>query len=354
MRIFFMAVFAITALFSSVPNTTKELQDKMALQNAQNMFIRAIELHDANQTDKTIEAYRELIDKFENSTNREIKTITAQAMFNLALEYNNAGNIEAENRLYGQIISKFANLNDTTIETITANSFFNQALIAYRINDTKGEMQIYEKFIERFRNTNNENISIILANVMANLGYVYAKEDKKSEAIDIYNEFIYKFEDSKNEYVQILFAGSLLNLSVIHIEMGELKDGLASYQRLIEQFKNSANHDILQKVGAAVTNKIELEICNDIKPSFNDENKKLADKSEYSAFMYEFLQIIHLNTQQIDKLNAWRDKYSHISFKKMDVDFDFSDLDRWVKQLKNPKRKWVQECIDALKEFGDK
>ncbi|MDR2342799.1 MAG: tetratricopeptide repeat protein [Campylobacteraceae bacterium] len=361
MRILFISAFSLfltaSALISSVPSTTKELnafKEKITLQNAQGMFIRAIDLYYANQTNKMIDAYRELISKFENSTNRDIRVIIAQAMFNAALGYDAMEDTQAEDRLYEQITSKFADLNDTTTETIVANSFFNQALIAYQANDTKGEMQIYEKFIKRFESTNNENIHIILAKMMSGLGYIYAKEGKKSEAADIYNEFVYKFENSKNEHVQNLLAGNLLNLGVVYIEMGKLEDGLVSYQKLIEQFKSSIDDDIIQKIGAAVTNKIEIEICSGIKPSFSDENKKLADKSEYAALMYEFLQIVYAaaNKRQTDRLERWRDKYSDFSFKKFNVDFDFSDLDKWAEQLKNPEKKWVKECVSTLKEFS--
>lgn len=356
MRIFFMTIFTMTVLFSSVPNTTKELdmfQEKITLQNAQNMFEAALDFYYENKTDEMMDTYHELIDKFGNSTNKETLAIIAQAMFNLALGYEYIGDIEAEKKLYEQIISKFINLDDEDIEFIVANSLYAQGLIADDSNDTKNEIEIYKKFLNRFKNTNNEDIYMLTASIMLNLGYVYGKTGSENEAIDIYNKLVRQFENYENEYVQSLVAQTLMNMGVNYADLGKTELVLSSYQKLINKFKNSANPNIIKTVGMTITNKIEVEICNNIKPSFNYENEKLANLSEYSTFMYEFLQILYAATykQQTDKLKLWKDKYSNLNLAKLDINFDFSDLDTWLEKLKNPKKIWVKECVDVLKEF---
>jgi tetratricopeptide (TPR) repeat protein len=341
---------------SSAPNTTKELDmfiDKIALQNAQNMFGTALDLYYANKTDEMINVYNIFISEFGNSTNEEIKVMVAQSMFNLALDCNDT---KIEKDLYEQIVLKFIDSDNKDIEFIVANSLFNQGAIAYNTNDTKGEIEIYQKFLDKFKNTKNEKIIILEASIMTILGHIYSRTDDKSKAIDIYKELIDKFENSQDEYVQNLIVGSFLNLGVNYISLGNLKEGLSSYKEIIERFKNSTNPDVVKVVGATVTNKIELEICNGLEPSFSDENEELADKSEYSTFMYEFLQILYAATkeQQIERLDLWQNKYSHFNFKDSNIDFDFSDLNRFVKKLESPKKDWAEECVDILKEFADK
>ncbi|MDR1285879.1 MAG: tetratricopeptide repeat protein [Campylobacteraceae bacterium] len=362
MRIFFILILSLlltaSTLMSSAPNTTKELSifmDKVALQNAQDMFGTALDLYYANKTDEMIREYKRLISEFGNSTNEEIKVMIAQSMFNLALGYKKKNDIKAEKKLYEQIILNFVDSSDKDIEFITANSLFNQGAIAYDMNDTKGEIEIYQKFLDEFKNTNNENIITLKASAMAILGHIYSATNDKDRAIDIYNDLIRKFENSQDEYVQNLVVGSFLNLGVNYIDLGNPKEGLSLYKEIIERFKNSTNPYVVETVGAAVTNKIEFEICNDIKPSFSDENEELADKSEYSIFMYEFLQILYAATkeQQAERLDLWRNKYSYFNLKDPNIDFDFSHLNRLVERLESPKKDWVKECLDALKKFAE-
>lgn len=60
------------------------------------MFERAFLFYCSNETGEMIEAYNEFIDKFEYSTNKKIRLISAQAMFNLSLAYKNINNTKAE------------------------------------------------------------------------------------------------------------------------------------------------------------------------------------------------------------------------------------------------------------------
>ncbi|MDR2099529.1 MAG: hypothetical protein LBP40_01715 [Campylobacteraceae bacterium] len=351
MRAFFLFVLSLTVALS-VPNTDT-FQEKMDLQNAKSMFERAFGLYCSGETQDMIGAYHELIDKFEHSTNSEIRLITSQAMSNLALAYAEVNDTKAELNAHERIISKFINSNDDGIELITSKSLLRKGYIAFAANDTKGEIETAEKFIARFADTDNENIKIALAGVMTTLGRHYTLLDEYRKAIDISSKFMDKFGNYQDEYMQNQILGNLMMLSTNYIKLGEFKSGFASYQKIIDIFKNSTNPDIIRIVGGAVTNKIEIEICNNIKPSFSDENSKIAAKSEYSAFMYEFLQIIYKaqNANQSAALKSLKKKYADFNFRRLNVNFDFSDLDNWQKKLKSPEKNWIKECIDFLKEF---
>ncbi|MDR2635984.1 MAG: tetratricopeptide repeat protein [Campylobacteraceae bacterium] len=363
MKTVFISVFCLLlstcTLSAHVPDATKELntfQDKIALQEAQMMFAKAFELYYANKTDEMISSYHELIDRFGNSTNREIEAIIAQAMYNLALGYKSKNDVKAEKRLYERIVSRFINSKDEYIEYVTAISLFSISSIAFNANDTKSEIEIYKKFIDRFENTSNENIYNFLATAMTSLGYEYSAMNETAKAIDIYNRLTDKFEDSQEEYIQTLVAAGSINFGINQVHSGNLKDGLKTFQRIIERFQNSTNTDIMQSVSMAVVNTIEIEICNGIAPSFSDKNEKLAKQREYSTFMYEFLQILYAanNKAQTKELKELKEKYSDFGFKKVDSAFDFSDLNNWQSQLKSPKKEWVKECIDVLREFAEK
>ncbi|MDR1614040.1 MAG: hypothetical protein LBS26_00520 [Campylobacteraceae bacterium] len=352
MKIFFLLVISIT-LALSLPNADT-FSEKMEVQNAKSMLERAFEFYCSNETNEMINAYNELIDKFAYSTNKEIRLITAQAMSNLALAYESANDTKAEIAVHERIISKFISSNESGIEVITIKSLLRKGFIAFNENDTKAQIETGERFVARFADTNDENLRVVLAGMMMNLGYLYTQTDEYRKAVNIGNIFMEKFENSQNELIREQFFDNSMMLGVSYTHLGEIKNALAAYQRGIDRFKNSTKPNIAKAIGAAVTNKIELEICNNLKPSFSGENRKIADKNEYSAFMYEFLQIIYAakDEAQTKRLKEWREKYSDFSFEKLKIDFDFSDLDKWQDSLKNPAKKRVKECIDALKEFA--
>jgi tetratricopeptide (TPR) repeat protein len=349
-------LFILSAAFAlSLPNADT-FSEKMEVQNAQNMFQRAFSFYCSNETGEMIDAYNELIDKFEYSTNKEIRLITAQAMSNLALAYESVNNTKAEQAVLERLISKFLNSNDSAIELMAAKSLLRKGFIAANANDTKGEIETGERFVAIFENTDNEDIQAALAGVMTLLGYNYTRNGEYRKAIDIHNKFIDKFENSHHEYMQNQLFINIMWLGLNYVDLGEIKSGLTVYQKMIDKFKNSTNPDIIKGLGTVVANKIELEICNDIKPSFSDENRKIAGKSEYGAFMYEFLQILYdaRNESQSSKLKTFKEKYANIDFKKLIGSFDFSDLDRWQNGLKSPAKERVKECVDILKWFMEK
>ncbi|MDR2791055.1 MAG: tetratricopeptide repeat protein [Campylobacteraceae bacterium] len=354
MKIFLVFIIGMT-LALSLPNADT-FSEKMEVQNAQSMFERAFSFYCSNETDEMIEAYNELIDKFAHSRNKEIKNITAQAMLNLALAYESANDTKAEQVALERIISNFIDSNESAIEAITAKALLKKAFIAANANDTKAEIETSERFIARFENRSDEDIQAALAGIMTLLGYKYTQANESRKAVDIGNKYIEKFGNSQNEYMQFQLFSNLMIISVNYMHSGEIKSALAAYQKAIDKFKNSENPNIIQELGTIVANKIEAEICNDIKPSFSDENRKIADKSEYGAFMYEFLQILYAarNESQSDKIKAFKEKYADFELKQKIGSFDFTDMDRWQNSLKNPAKERVKECIDALKEFMER
>jgi len=282
-----------------------------------------------DNSQKAILAYDRVIKRFENSSNVELLKLYFKAQkYKLQL----VDNKEAL-QIYQDISEKFKNSTD---EELIKMYLFAQEHIASTIEsenqDQEELLKTYDNIIEKVKYSNNPDLLKYLIKAEDGKIRYLILQNRIEEAIEVYDETIERLKEEGNLYYREII--SLMLSESYYLASYDKSRSLELLDEIID--KETQRGSVSSRdFEFAVINALELAVVSDIDESKYKEllEENFSGKSDMMA-EYEMLRILQ-NAQysnQDKELRDWEIKYGDYRFE----DWDFSNLDEWSREIKDP------------------
>jgi tetratricopeptide (TPR) repeat protein len=233
---------------------------------------------------QVVNIYDEVIKKFSDKEDMELREYVAMAMYNKAIALGKLNRSEAEIVAYDKFIEHFTDTKEADISEHVAMAMNNKAVTFEKLNRFEEAIIVYNEVIARFADAEEKGIRVQVTMAMNNKAIIFEKLNRSEEAIIVYNEVIARFADAEEKEIHEQIAITMLNKAVILSKLNRFNEAIVGYDEVIKRFEGSKNTGILEKVVVAMNykaitlgdhNRSEEEIAG-----YDEVIKRFADVKE--------------------------------------------------------------------------
>jgi tetratricopeptide (TPR) repeat protein len=228
-------------IFLESPYLAKALQN-IKMQGEKTETTVNLKSKEPSEAEEKIAAYDDIIERFGDDNDLDIRRKVAMAMFNKGATLSQLNRSEDEIAVCDDMIKRFGDDNDPEIREKVTMAMVNKGATLGKLNRSEEALAVYDDMINRFGDDNDLDIREKVARAMFNKGASLGKLNRSEEALAAYDDMINRFGDDKEKTTHKLVEGVMKDKLKVLLTIPErLKDVLQTAEEMIEKNPENAN-----------------------------------------------------------------------------------------------------------------
>lgn len=276
-------------------NHTTRKKNFLSRELVYSLLFKGYELQDQGNNRSAIKVYNEIIKKFENTSNDEIRSCVVDALYHkvdalieideieLAIEINrqiidNYGddkNIKTREiiglsliesgrqyselnledhalRCFDELINRYGRTARTSfLSELVITALFEKGNTLMRYNRNKEAFFAYSKALIRIEKINNPEFLYQLLKIAISKAMALSDIDQHLEAIKTLDNILEKYSKISKPEIRSLILDALLIRGTILMKMGKQKEAIKTFNEVIKKFSRSKDPDIRENLNIA-------------------------------------------------------------------------------------------------------
>lgn len=266
-------------------------------ERAASMFLDAVKLGSAGQSEQAIAAYQEVVTQFGNAAELPLRELVGKALLNQAARFTSLGQAEraiaaydnlierlqdgAELRMrelvakallakagklsgmgqsaraiaaYDDVVTRFASAAEASLREHVANALFLKATRLWAGGRAEQAIAVSDEVIARFGTATEPSLREKVAKTLFSKGAWLGASGQSRQAIAVYDDLETRFSDASEAFQEVI-AKALVNKGVRLGALDEAKSAIATYDQVITRFGAASSLALREQVAKASFNK---------------------------------------------------------------------------------------------------
>jgi len=214
---------------------------------AKALAFKGISLGTLRRSDEELAAYDQVIERFGDSDEVEVKQEVVGALFNraVALEQNN--DIEGAIAVFDRIVEEYGDEPHKKLQVSVARALIRKGACFATLGRIDEELRLYDLVIEQYGPRFELQSEIAYASFSK--AYRLERLNQQTDAITLYNKIIDQVGNSPDPEMRELTASAFFNKSIILGLMNRRAEALAVCNEIIEKYGTSTDPTLRETVG---------------------------------------------------------------------------------------------------------
>jgi tetratricopeptide (TPR) repeat protein len=234
----------VIQLLNALDKSTKK-KPSLIQDYVYSLLFKGFELEDLKKNRSAINSYNEIIKKFENNSNKIVKSCVVDALYHKAGLLIQIDKIDLAIEIYKQIFKKYGNEKDQSIREIIGLTLIHLGDLYADNNEEYRAIEYYDEVIRRFRRTSrNSFFSEMVITALYQKGNAFVRFDRRVEAIVEYTHALKNLEKNNNpEFYDHLLEVALRKAMTLS-DIGEDFKAIEIFDDVIKRFSKNTKPEI--------------------------------------------------------------------------------------------------------------
>jgi tetratricopeptide (TPR) repeat protein len=227
--------------------------------HAKALFNKGVTLGALGRAADENDAYDEVIIRFGNATEPDLRDRVAKALLNKGLTLGNMDrNVDAI-EVYDEVDERYRAASELALREIVAKALLNKGVRLGVLGRRLDAIAMYDVVFERYKDASELRLRERVAESLFNKGITLCALNHGADAIGVYNEVVERYGTAPDISLRELVAEALYNTGVTLGALGRTADAIAAYNSIITRYAMAVEPVLREAVSLALEQKIKLE-----------------------------------------------------------------------------------------------
>jgi tetratricopeptide (TPR) repeat protein len=151
---------------------------------------------------------------------------------------------------YDEIINRYGNDNNSEIKVLCAKTLFDKGIALGELKQYGGAIRACDEVIHRYGHENSTELKVACAEALVGKGAILSQLEEYEDAMEAYSEVINRYEKDNNTVLKVPCAKALFNKVATLLHCGDAK-AIETFKDLIKRYGSDANPAIQAVVDRA-------------------------------------------------------------------------------------------------------
>jgi tetratricopeptide (TPR) repeat protein len=219
---------------------------------AKALMAQADSLRVLHRSADAIAVYSEVVRRFEQATEPELRSLVAAAMADAGYESLATNDTETALSRFDAMIDRFGSGTETDVRKALARVLVNKGYCLRTLGRYDDAIVIYQDVIERFGDASDAVLLEGVARALTNKSYVLDQLQRTPEAIEAVNQVLERFLDRTEPALRVQVAWAFLAKAVLLSRSNQIEQAALIHQEIVTRFADDTEPGIRQVVAEAL------------------------------------------------------------------------------------------------------
>jgi tetratricopeptide (TPR) repeat protein len=222
---------------------------------ARALFSKGVTLGELDRFEEEIAAYDELLARFGEAEEPELRPVAAMALFNRAVRLGALGRFEEEIAAYDELLARFGEAEEPKVRERVAVTLYNEGARLGTLGRFEEAIAAYDELLARFGEAEEPELRERVATTLYNKGVTLRELNRSEEEIAAYDELLARFGEAEEPKVREWVAAALADKGATFAELNRFEEAIAAYDELLARFGEAEEPELREPLARAVFNK---------------------------------------------------------------------------------------------------
>jgi tetratricopeptide (TPR) repeat protein len=219
---------------------------------------RGVRLGALNRTEDAIAAYDEVLRRFGDATETALRDQVAKALFNKGNSLGALNRIEDAIAAYDEVVRRFGDATESALREPVGMALFNKGDSLGALNRSEDAIAAYDEVLRRFGNATEPTLRKQVVKALFKKGVSLGDLNRSEEAISAYDEVLRRVGDASEPALDEAVARALVNKGVSLAALNRAEEAIAAYDEVLRQFYDATAPALREQVEKALHNKASV------------------------------------------------------------------------------------------------
>lgn len=244
--------------FASIEGDYKdELQNdvKVIEHTISALYNKGVCLEQIGRNDKAIEAYDEVVRRYDSRSEAQIAELVASSLNNKGACLEQMGRNEEAIAAFDEVVRRYDSRGESQIAEQVALALNNKGVCLEQMRRYEEAIEAYNEVVRRYDNRSEALIAVWVASALYNKGVCLGRMGRNDDAIVAYDEVVSRYASRSEALFAERVALALYNKGVCLGQMGRNEEAIEVYDEVVRQYASRSEALIAEKVALALNNK---------------------------------------------------------------------------------------------------
>ena len=273
---------AVEAYDEIVRRFGEDPDPELRRQTARALFNKGVALGRLERPQEEIGVYDEIVRRFGEDPDPELRRQTAKALSNKGFELGRLERHGDAVEAYDDLVRHFGEDPDPELRRQTAIALFNKGVTLGRLERPQEKIGVYDEIVRRFGEDPDPELRRQTAKALINKGFELGRLERHEDAVKAYDEIVLRFGEDSNLELRRQTAKALFNKGVALGRLERPQEKIGVYDEIVRRFGEDPDPELRRQTAKALINKgFELgrlernedlvEACDDLVRRFGED-----------------------------------------------------------------------------------
>lgn len=207
------------------------------------------------RNEEAIAAYGELVSRFSNAEELEIRESVARALVNKGYALGALSRSEDAISVYDEVVSRFGDAEELGLREQVGWALFNKAVRLGTLGRNRDEISVYDEIVSRFGGAEELELREPVGRALINKGGRLGQLGQSADEIAVYDETVGRFGDAEQLEFREQVGRALLNKGIALSARGRSEDAITAFDEVVNRFINAEELELREHVARALVSK---------------------------------------------------------------------------------------------------
>ena len=199
-----------------------------------------------------IAACNELVKRFGESGEPEIRTQVAAALLDKGRAKQHLGNLEGAAANYDEVVARGKESEVPSLQWLAVPALHYKGGAKKEQGDLRGAIAAFDEVVQLYGESDAPDVQFWVAASLVNKAEAIIGQGDAGEALSVYEEVVKRYGESNAPGVQSWVAGALIDRGRLRKDQGHLEKALVNYQDVVERYGDNDEPELRRYVAGAL------------------------------------------------------------------------------------------------------
>jgi len=242
-------------LFDKVIGEFGNSKGTLLLEVARAMVCKGRRLHQLNRFDEAIAVYDEIVARYADADEAELRETVAMAMVNKGLTLGQLNRFDEAIAIYDEVVERYADADEAELREQVARAMVNKGNRLGKLDRSDEAIAVYDEVVERYADADEAELREQVARAMVNKGLTLSQLDRFDEAIAVYDEVVERYADADEAELREKVARAMVGKAITLSQLDRFDEAIAVYDEVVERYADADEAELRETVARAMVSK---------------------------------------------------------------------------------------------------
>lgn len=219
------------------------------------LYNRGVAQGQLTQLEASVGSYDEVIDRFGDTLEPELKEFVAKALLNKGFLQAKLNKPDEALRTYEEVYRRFGDAIELVLKEQVASVLVNKGILQGQLNQLDAAIISYGEVVHRLGDAGELVLKEQVARALVNKGALQGQQNQLDAAVGTYDDVVRRFGDSPELVLKEAVARALVNKGALQGQQNQLDAAVVTYDEVVRRFGAAVELALKEQVARALLNK---------------------------------------------------------------------------------------------------